>query len=201
MDAERIEVEQHILRQLHRLNAIHPSFKLTDRAIDEYMAVLEDLDPYDIEAAVQHIISSPSPYYPKPGEIREVIFDLRTRADGAPTPYEAWGQVIEALYAGAGHPIVGYEHENGDKAKDFGVHENVLQAVQYLGGWRAFYDSENTTADRARFVDAYREVARRATEDQRMLPQVRQHIKSLADSMSASRQLEAPSNREEQDGN
>jgi hypothetical protein len=168
--------EAHVIRQLGKLNGLFPSYELTESAIESYVQTLADLDPLDIEAAVTHLISKVR-FYPKPSEIRDAVFDLRSAANGYPTPYEAWEQVVDDVWRGVGHPIVGLTREPE-------AHDLAQRACRQIGGYTVMSQSENPTADRARFIDAYRQIRDRTTELERMLPGVQEHVKLLADKLS-----------------
>lgn len=168
--------EAHVLRQLDKLGGIWPDQGPRDETgIEAYVEALIDLDPILLESAVLQVITT-SKFYPKPAEIREAAIDLEFKAEGLPDPYEAWEMVMTAVRGGAGHPLVGGDH----RAQ---VPQVVAKAVRYIGGWTQLAMSDNTVADRARFIDAYREVLKREDHDRRMLPKVREHVKALADDL------------------
>lgn len=165
------------MRQLDKLGSVWPDQGPKDeQGIAVYVEALIDLDPVILESAVLQTITR-CRFYPKPAEIREAAVDLELKAEGLPDPYEAWGMVQKAIRAGAGHPIA--DRRNGPHAPD-----PVERAVQYLGGWAVLGMSESMVADRARFIEAYREVRHRTVDGRKMLPQVHRHIAELADRLS-----------------
>ena len=170
------QTEPHILRQLMKLNAVFPNHILTAQGTEAYVDVLIDLDPLEIEAATNHLLSKVR-FYPKPSEIRDAVFDLRSAANGNPTPYEAWEQVEADMWAGIGHPIVGL-------SKEPAAHPLAQKACRQIGGYEYLCKSDNAVADRARFIDAYRGISGAAEEQVRMLPGVSKHVKRLADKLS-----------------
>lgn len=168
--------EPHIIRQLMKLNAVFPNHELTAKGTEAYVEVLIDLDPLEIEAATNHLLSKVR-FYPKPSEIRDAVFDLRSAANGNPTPYEAWEQIEADMWAGLGHPIVGLDKEPT-------AHPLAQRACRQIGGYNYLSKSENSVADRARFIDAYRGISGTVREQTRMLPGVSEHVKRLADNLS-----------------
>lgn len=171
--------EAHVLRQLDKLGGVWPDQgPRDDQGIEVYIEALIDLDPMLLESAVLQCITS-CKFYPKPAEIREAAADLELKAKGVPDPYEAWAIALKALAAGIGHPIAG-----ANNAARSSVPPHVDRAAQAVGGWRVLAMSENLVADRARFIDAYREIMTREISDRQMLPQVRCHLNALADHLS-----------------
>ena len=171
---------QRIIKNLAPLAAMFPNWKPDDYTIEAYVIALADLDPLSLEAAIFHLLSQPLRFMPSAGTIRHSAFDLQAGNGGPPSAYEAWGMVGTAIKAGAGYPVAGVY-----QAPD--VHPLVEKTVNYIGGWRHLAASENYTADRARFIDAYNQVREREVEQVRMLPQVREQLKALADRLSIGR--------------
>ena len=187
------EEKQRIEYRLAPLAAMFPNWKPDDLTTEAYVVALADVDPLSLEAAILHLLSQPLKFMPSAGEIRHASFDLQAGNGGPPTAYEAWGIVGTAIKAGAGYPVTGVY-----PAPD--VHPLVEKTVNYIGGWRHLAASENYTADRARFIEAYNQVREREVEQVRMLPQVREQMKALADGLSMvnARRLEDHQKREEQ---
>lgn len=57
-----------MMKQIQRLNRLHPQFKLTPEILDDYFSVLEECLPEYLEMGVQILIAT-SKYFPKPAEI------------------------------------------------------------------------------------------------------------------------------------
>lgn len=171
---------QRVLEKLAPLVAMFPHYKPenADLTFEVYVRMLVDLDPLMLEAGILHLLSQPLEFMPSAGVIRQTGFDLRARAAGVLTPYEAWAEVRAYIDAGAGHPISG-RGLNGhpDPA--------IQKAVKSVGGWRVLSLSENLVADRARFVDSYRELCRRDTEMATTHPEVQAIMGKLAGQLSA----------------
>lgn len=170
------EDQTRIRQTLAPLAGMFPHWDPGDETIMGYIVTLADLDSLLLESAVFHLLSQPLKFMPTAGEIRHAAFDLRDGNGGPPDPYEAWAQVEQAKNNGAGNPLF--------KDRDHNVHPLVEKAVRYIGGWRNLAMSENHVSDRARFIDAYGQVKDREIEDQRMLPEVRDTMKALADQLA-----------------
>lgn len=168
--------KQRIEHRLAPLAAMFPNWKPDALTIEAYVVALADVDPLSLEASILHLLSQSREFMPTAGTIRHTAFDLQAGNGGPPTAYEAWEMVQIAKDAGAGYPVAGVFEKPE-------VHPLVEKAVNYVGGWRHLVESENYTADRARFVDAYNQVREREIEQVRMLPQVREQLKALADGL------------------
>jgi len=171
---------QRIEYGLAGLMAQFPNWKPDDLTIEGYVRVLIDIDPLLLESAILHLLSQKREFMPVAGTIRHTAFDLEAGNGGPPTAYEVWELAGKALNAGAGYPVAGVFQPPG-------IHPLVEKAVRYIGGWRQLATSENYVSDRARFVDAYNQVREREIEEVRMLPQVREQVKALADGLSIDR--------------
>lgn len=142
--------------------AVFPNWDATKETLQVYQAVLADIHPDALSAAVMDLISEPREFMPTPGVIRERVIELNDKASGLPSTYEAWQLAITDL---------GYDAE--------GLHSSVIEAVRRIGGWQHLRMSTNQASERARFIDAYREVVKEGRDRRRMLPQVKEHIALL----------------------
>ena len=152
-----------------------PKMGKTNR--DAYHIILEDV-PIDVLRAAALEYAKDSTFMPSAGQLRSSAFELMERAQGIPSPQDAWGEVTKSfgpygIYTGApewSHPIIG-------------------QAVDGLGGYAALCRSENPTADRARFIESYKSYLGRHRDETSSLPEVRNVIKQLADKMNVNKLL------------
>lgn len=183
-----------------------PNSPITERnvesVIDTFEMVLSDLPAETVEAATRQYLSTET-FFPTPGRLREIAMDLQMLAIGLPTPAEAWAQVNNAYQyqdpmfceAGAnlrdkcGNPNSNYWTAIADYQKHMGEceicttggfsekygHPVVAETVRLLGG-REIILTNNPTADRARFLDAYREVVSRERTKTAMLPTVKNYV-------------------------
>jgi len=149
------------------LAALYPRYTRTKATITAYHVVLGDIPADLLDRAALHV-GSQNTFFPAAAELRAAAFELMERAHGVPGAWEAWAEVCKS-FGPCGrwrspqwtHPLIG-------------------QAVDAIGGYIALCDSENATADRARFVQAYDALLARAQKDARMLPEVRQMVRHIA---------------------
>lgn len=181
-----------------------PNSPITEKNVSEiintFEMVLSDLPPETIDAATRQYLGVET-FFPTPGRIREIAMDLQMLAMGIPTPAEAWGMVltgekhIESVWCETGAKLRNTYLENqinsnmreysGHMAgckicalggiKEVYAHPVVAKTVRLLGG-RDTIITDNPTADRARFIDAYREIVARERTKTAMLPEVRGYI-------------------------
>lgn len=143
-----------IVELVAMLFAAYPSSRPTERTLEIYEEMLGDLDHDITKRAVAHIIqNSRSEFVPTVAAVRLVVADLllgpvRSGAD-------AWADALaEVRRVGwCGKP----------KFKD----PIVAEALELFGSWPDFCASPETdAAGRARFIDHYDALARRARERQ-----------------------------------
>lgn len=201
--ADRTQITRAILTMQYL-----PNSPITERnvesVIDTFEMVLSDLPAETVEAATRQYLSTET-FFPTPGRLREITMDLQMLAIGLPTPAEAWGMVLSAnkyvekvlcsigheLYMTASNSKENYQSDlraysvhfdNCDICTDGGFREDythpaVAETVRLLGG-RETILTNNPTADRARFIEAYREVVTRERTKTAMLPKVKQYIEA-----------------------
>lgn len=198
--ANRQEITRHILTMQYLPNSPITGTNV-ESVIDTFEIVLSDLPAETVEAATRQYLSTGT-FFPTPGRIREIAMDLQMIAIGLPAPAEAWGMVLTAnkyrekvlceegsrLYDTA---LSGQEYsanlrlysmhmdtcgicDSGGFHEDYG-HPVVEETVKLLGG-RDVILTDNPTADRARFIEAYREVVARERMKTAMLPSVKSYI-------------------------
>lgn len=146
------------------LSAAFPTFSLTDATMQVYERMLADLDAHLLEAAaLQHVADNR--YFPTISELRALCREIGN--PGALAPSEAWGIVIREI-----QNVGSYGTPNfGDPL--------ITTAVEQIGGWKHLCLSENVIADRARFIDAFRDLRSTVTRELALLPAV----KALAEKM------------------
>jgi hypothetical protein len=81
-----------------------------------------------------------------------------------PSSYNAWQEVCKQI-----------NDNGGEFGKPVFSHPIIEQAVKALG-WRNLRMSENPTADRARFIEAFEQLAGRAEKESMLIPEVRGFI-------------------------
>jgi len=135
------------------LTASHPNMFIRLSAEQQrdtmaaYRSLLRDLDYEVTNAAVARLLATLR-YMPTPSEIRESALTLTVGEQ--PAGGEQWGRVRSAI------------HEQGiyrTPGKDFVFHDPVTARCVTALGWEELCNSENTVADRARFIELYDKLA------------------------------------------
>jgi hypothetical protein len=129
--------------------AAYPSSKISEESVGVYTRMLADLDYPAANAAVEQLLAT-SKWMPTVAEIRDRIVSLVTgeiRAGG-----EAWGSVLKAIRGAGRYRIPGV---------DFAFFDPVTAECVSAMSWVELCDSENPTADRARFIELYDQLATR----------------------------------------
>lgn len=120
---------------------------------DLYYQALADVDDDTLRAAALRHIST-SQWFPKISELRSAAVAVIQPA--TPDPMEAWGAVLAEI------------RRTGFYGTPYFTDPLTAAVVKQMG-WKDLCLSEDATADRARFVDAYARQSQRARE-QRVMP-------------------------------
>lgn len=113
-----------------------------------YTAGLADIDVSLVKAAVQRLVRT-SQWLPTIAEIRDacgVVVHGMQKTGG-----EAWGSVVRAMSEQGGHRTPG---------QDFVFTDQLTARVVKALGWGELCRSDNRTADRARFIETYEQIAK-----------------------------------------
>lgn len=145
------------------LAALYPKFTLTKATVTAYTQILEDI-PADLLQAAAKDLGSRSTFFPAAAEIRQAAFDLRERAAGLPSAYDAWAEVLHAC-----------RHYGARQRPEFS-HPLIAKAIEGVGGYQHLCYSTDHAADRARFVDAYEGLFKRHRTEERTLPQIASYV-------------------------
>jgi hypothetical protein len=153
---------------LSPIAAAYSNWKPTAQTYRVYGFILGDLDEHALKIAVWRAVSEDRAFAPAPGELRALALDAIEQASGSavPSEFEAW-QVVSRAFIDVGH--------TGEP--DFP--ELISEAVRRVGGWRSLCASENATADRSRFIEAYRELRTRKVDNLRLPAAVKQQYAAL----------------------
>jgi len=183
-----------------------PNSPITDRNVSQVIATFEDalsdIPVEMLEAGVQQYMSSEI-FFPSPGALRNTCMDLIMLAMGIPTAGEAWGMILDANcwqdaeYCQEGMRLRNAALKSGDNYIPFMkeaivhagkcdickprhyeeqyAHPVVAETVRLLGGREALF-TDNLAADRAKFVDAYRERVTLERKKIAMLPEVKEFV-------------------------
>lgn len=172
--------KQDIAKLIVLLSAAFPNWTPNEYTTEVYYQDLQDIPTEELFVAAQHCRSEAGrKFAPSTGEIRGTVSELRKMSSNLPSSFQAWEEVQRNLI------------ENGG---DFGTpvwtHVIVEQAVRSIG-WRNIRMSENPTADRARFLQAYDQLTERAAKENMLIPDVRGFLESNGAQLSAPIQIKA----------
>lgn len=120
-----------LARAMALMQDAYPRADLPDRTIQTYAAKLQDLDPAEVYDAMQQIVRT-SKWPPSLADIREAVAE---RTLNLPTVEEAWEIAESGSLKNAPEP--------------------VRRAAEYVGGRWNILHSDNPTATRAQFREAY----------------------------------------------
>ena len=168
--------------------------------VNGYHTILADIPTEYAQAAALQFLGADNKFFPSnPGTLREIAFDLEMMAQGIPTPSMAWAMVlrgpsmIEARYCAKGAEIRNSidptspeymgklrslsDHERGcdicmPTSRPGSYGSKVVDDVVVMMGGRDVIFTDNATADRARFLDSYRELVTLERRRLQMHPQV-----------------------------
>lgn len=158
-----------IAQILNFLIDAYPRQEITEGTVKIYKETLKDIDPALLKAAVLAHISK-SLWFPSVSELRDCAASLIEKATGEPDAFTAWDEVWRKISLVGSYGTPEFSHPR------------IERTVRGIGGWRTLCMSENSIADRARFVEAYNTYQTRDKEDRRMLPAVHNAITQLAES-------------------
>ena len=178
--------------------------QILDEIVETFFLLLEDLPADMVKAATVQYLSEGNPFFPSnPGVLRDKAMDLQMLAMGIPSPAEAWGMVLTSteyippVFCEIGAPLrdatmtSASNYWQAIKAYDAhmetcticnlgGFRENykhsaVAETVKLLGG-RDVILTDNPVADRARFIEAYKEIVAREKKVMGMTPVVARFV-------------------------
>lgn len=111
--------------------------------------LLEDIDYADGAAALKRWLAT-SHWLPAPSQLRAIVAESRhgRRRSGV----DAWGDVLAAVHRDGRNRVPVFD-------------DPIVARVVDRMGWVRLCDSEDATADRARFASAYDRLAAEAAED------------------------------------
>jgi len=171
-----VATKETIAKAMRLLFANWPDQQRGKATTELYYQMLRDLPDATIEAAVRQRIASENPFFPRVGELRQLAIDIASGADSVLPAPEAWGKLLKWIRRYGS----GYQYWMASGPTDPPqLPALVKKAADAIGGVSYIGTSENLTADRARFIEAYNVFLQRARERVAMLPQVREARKQL----------------------
>jgi hypothetical protein len=148
------------------ISIAYPNWQPTAETTEVYFQLLQDVDTEELKAAVLHCLGeSGRRFAPSIGEIRGAVSELRGMSANVPSAFQAWQEVLRQFSLTGSYGTPSFSHPL------------IERAVRQLG-WRNLCVSENQTADRARFLQAYEQLSDRARKEDMLLPEVRGYIEA-----------------------
>ena len=142
---------------------------LTAANYKAYHMILGDLDAGILKMAGMDLARKRT-FLPTAGEWRKAAWALVEKANGIPSAHDAWAEVCKSFGS--------HGYYRGAPEWSCAL---IGQAIAGIGGYTALCVSENTVADRARFLQAYDSYLERERDDAAMLPEVRDVVRQLAE--------------------
>ena len=178
--ATPLEVQQ-VWNVLIRVYSYYAKDKTPEDLADTltlYQELLADV-PGDVLKAIakQHLRTSK--YFPVPSELSQPAMALTQST--RESAMEAWGSVTDMFNRGEY-----YFYEGGICRAPTWANPITAKVVRCMGGYFELCKSTNLTADRARFIEAYDQLAQREHAEALLLPEVRElRTKLLAERIIA----------------
>jgi hypothetical protein len=145
------------------LHAVYPHYNLTNPTISSYCLLLQDI-PTEVLKAAAIQCARTGTFFPSVAELVKASYEF-SQGDTT-TAEEAWGLVIRQM----SRPMRRYYDGKTQVLKPLA--DRIERAVEAVGGWRMLRLSENSVADRARFIQAYQAIAERQQREATRHPQV-----------------------------
>lgn len=158
--------QKDIAKMVAVMSAAYPAWQVNEYTIEVYFQDLRDL-PADLLLAAatkaRANMNRNMAFAPSTGEIRQAAAEIIKTVHGIPSSFQAWQEVTRAML------------EVGSYRTPAFSSPLITAAVNTLG-WRNLCLSDNSVADRARFIQAYEQLASREELEMMEPPQVRQYI-------------------------
>ena len=162
--------KQDIAKLVAVTSAAYPAWQVNEYTIEVYYQDLRDLPADLLFAAAAKARTNAArnlAFAPSTGEIRQAAAEILRSVQGVPSSFQAWQEVNRAML------------EVGSYGKPTFSHSLIGQAVDALG-WRNLCMSDNAVADRARFLQAYEQLADRNETEMMEPPAVRGYIEQAS---------------------
>lgn len=154
-----LNIEIEITKLVGVLAACFPTVQMSASSVNAYVSMLKDIPREVLRATVEQCIAE-SEFLPTIARLRDKAFLLMSDVAHLPTPFEAWGIVIQEVRRTGFYRSPKFEQAL------------IARAVECIG-WQELCMSENHVADRAHFVKVYEALVRRAIQDAKALPSAR----------------------------
>jgi hypothetical protein len=158
--------EKEVAEIVAKLAAAYPTWNASIFTVKIYFEDLQDIPFGELAIAAQACRSEVGrKFAPSVGELREAVMNLRKAAANVPSAFDAWKEVrIQIAEVG----------RTGAPKFSSPLTAKVVRDL----GWVNLCMSENTTADRARFLQDFEELAKRAEAEAMLVPTVREYLES-----------------------
>ncbi|MDY6867010.1 MAG: hypothetical protein SVT56_03775 [Chloroflexota bacterium] len=162
--------------------AAYFNFKLSAETLDVYGRYLQDIEPETFDLAVDRLYQN-SEWMPKIPHFRKAVMDNIMQKAGIPSPAQAWGEVSRHLSSDHQENIGTLQSVNRLEDHQWS-HPIVKEAVEQIG-WHDLYwiyrsgDASGMMSNRARFMDAYRDLVSKLKEHYSLTPDLRAAIEPL----------------------
>ncbi len=138
----------------------------------QYIREWADIAPDLLALAVDQWLAEANPFFPTPGQIRKMAYDLLTLNE--PDAFQAWAEVKRAIHA---------THIDLDPQPTFSS-DRIRMAVESIG-WRNLctQSERDEIANRAHFTQAYNALSARIERAALMKPESRQRLRQVQEQL------------------
>lgn len=140
-----------------------PRYELQAPTVELYARLMADIDPATLEKAAIDLISK-NTFFPSVSEWRKAAIDLEIDAMHIPSAFEAWEDAMREV-----------QTKGSYKTPEFS-HPLIQRAVDIIG-YKTLCWSEQIEYERAHFFKIYESLQRRAEEEIRTLPEVKEYAR------------------------
>lgn len=149
--------------------------KMSTGVINIYVEHLKDMDYETFRLAVNRYIETEK-WMPKVSDIREAAMQNFMQKAGVPSPAEAWGEVSRNLREDSQANVGTLTKYNRIDDHEWS-HPLVKKAAEQIG-WSDMWwtKDDNTTSNRARYMDAYRDLVKGLRDHYTLTPDLRKAI-------------------------
>ena len=168
MKTQRIKEE--IIKLAHYYNQdLHAS------TLDVYAQHLQDMDEETFRLAIDRHVET-SEWMPKVSQIRDAAMQNFIKRAGVPAPADAWGEVSKYLHEDTSRNVGTLTNINRIDDHQWS-HPLVREAADKIG-WQDMWRSkdDNVVSNRARYMDAYRDLLNDLKTHYKLTPNLRDAI-------------------------
>lgn len=151
-----------------------------DLARTIYHRILQDVDGDLLEAATMQWLSTPNPFHPSPGQLRDMALTLITRDEKSAD--EAWLEVLQQMKSAGYYGVPTWSSER------------IARSVAALGNWKDFCitDIDKMSYARDSFMRIYSAQMKRQHDERLTLPETQRKLDSVQAMNGLTKKLSAP---------